>query len=168
MIIYHPAYDLNHCVFRLISLLFAIKEHTINWDTLQILDFYYVFPNLLADIRLPRNAIATKKTLKNLPKPYESLQNPKRLMFSLKTIQNAAARALIAKGLIDKKFYLKNTIRLYTKRVPETLYEHIAKNYKIETLWFQLLVKVLAEYPINGKDGLKDRTRLLEFHYDTN
>lgn len=168
MIIYHPAYDINHCAFRFITLLSDIKEHTINWETMQILDFYYVFPHLLADIRLPRNSIATKQMLKKIPEPYESLPNPRRLMYGLKALQNEAARALVAKGLIDKDSYLKNIISLYAERVPETLYEQIVKNEKRKTRWFQLLVEVLAKYPINGKDGLKHRTQLLEFRYDTN
>jgi len=168
MIIYHPAYDLNHCAFRFITLLSDIKEHEINWESMQILDFYYVFPHLLADIRLPRNSIATIKRMEQIPKPYEALPNPRRLMFDLKSLQNEAARSLIAKGLIDKNLYLKNIIRLYAERVPETLNNQIVNNEKRKTLWYQLLVGVLAQYPINGKDGLKDRTQLLEFRYDTN
>ena len=168
MIIYHPAYDLNHCVFRFITLLYSIKDHAINWEAMQILDFYYVFPNLLADIRLPRNSIATRQMLKKIPVTYESLSNPRRLMFGLKALQNEAARALVAKGLIDKDSYLKNIIRLHAKRVPETLCEQIIKDEKRNTQWFQLLVEVLAKYPINGKDGLKHRTQLLEFRYDKN
>ena len=169
MIIYHPAYDFNHCAFRFITLLSAIKEHKINWETMQILDFYYVFPHLLADIRLPRNPIATKQKLKKIiPETYESLPNPRQQMFELKALQNETARALVAKGLIDKNLYLKNIIKLHAERVPETLHEQIIKNEKRETEWFQLLVEVLAKYPINGKNGLKHRTQLLEFRYDTN
>ena len=168
MIIYHPAGDINHCAFRFITLLSDIKEHEINWETMQILDFYYVFPHLLSDIRLPRNSIATKKMLKKIPEPYESLQNPRRLMFNLKALHNEAARALVAKGIIDKDSYLRNIIRLYAERVPETLNNQIVKNEKRKTQWYQLLVEVLAKYPIKGKDGLKDRTQLLEFRYDTN
>jgi hypothetical protein len=168
MIIYHPAYDLNHCAFRFITLLFDIKEQEVNWETMQILDFYYVFPHLLAYIRLPRNSIATKQMLKKIPEPYESLPNSRQLMFGLKALHNEAARALIAKGIIDKDSYLRNIIRLYAERVPETLNNQIVKNEKRKTQWYQLLVEVLAKYQINGKDGLKDRTQLLEFRYDTN
>lgn len=168
MIIYHPAYDLNHCAFRLITILSDIKEHEINWETMQLLDFYYVFPHLLADIRLPRNSIAARKMLEKVSAPYETLPNPRQLMFGLKALHNEAARALVAKGIIDKDSYLKNIIRLYAERVPETLNNQIVRNEKRKTLWYQLLVEVLAKCPINGKDGLKDRTQLLEFRYDSN
>jgi ABC-3C biological conflict system middle component len=168
MIIYHPAYDLNHCAFRFITLLSDIDEHQMEWETMQLLDFYYVFPHLLSDIRLPQNPVATKRTLKNIPIPYESLPNPQRLMFGLKALHNEAARALVAKGIVDKDSFLKNIIRLYAEKVPETLIDQINKNEKRNTLWYKLLVKVLAKYPINGKNGLKDRTQLMEFRYDTN
>ncbi len=168
MIIYHPTYDLNHCAFRFVTLLSSIKEHSTNRATMQILDFYYLFPHLLADIRLPRNPVATKQTLRKTPKIYESLPDPRRLMFSLKAIQNETARALIAKGLIDRNSYLKNIIKLYIERVPEILRDQIAENEKRKTLWFQFLVEVLVDHPISGKDGLKHRTQLLEFRYDAN
>ncbi len=168
MSIYHPAYDFNHCAFRFINLLSDIKEKEINWETMQILDFYYVFPHLLVDIRLPRNSIATKQMLKKIPEPYESLPNSRRLMFGLKALHNEAARALVSKGIIDKDSYLRNVIRLYAERVPENLNKQIAENENRKTQWYQLLVQVLAKCPINGKNGLKDRTQLLEFRYDTN
>ncbi len=51
-------------------------------------------------------------------------------------------------------------------KVPEVLNAQIAKNEKRNSIWYQLLVKFLAKYPINGKNGLKDRCGLMEFRYD--
>jgi hypothetical protein len=167
MLIYHPAYDFNHCIFRFITLLYDIDENQTNWETMQILDFYYVFPHLLADIRLPRNPIATKKTLALIPPPYEALPNPRRLMFELKALHQEAARALVAKGILDKDLFLKNIVRIYTDKVPEALFVQINKNDKRNTTWYKLIVKHLATYPTNGKNGLKDRTQLMEYRYDT-
>jgi hypothetical protein len=168
MIIYHPAYDLNHCAFRFITLLSDIDGNQTKWETMQILDFYYVFPHLLYDIRLPRNPIATKKTLKFIPNPYETLPNPRRLMFELRALHQEAARALVAKGILDKNLFLKNIIRLYSERIPEALRLQINNNENRNTIWYQLIVKCLAMHPINGKNGLKDRTQLMEYRYDTN
>ncbi len=117
MITYHPAYDLNHCVFRFISILSDIDGHEVKWETLQVLDFYFVFPHLLTDIRLPKNPIITKQKLNKIPIPYESLPNPQRLMFALRGLQNDATRALVVKGIIDRDLYLKNRIRLYVDKV---------------------------------------------------
>ena len=168
MIIYHPAYDFNHCVFRFITLLYDIDGNQADWETMQILDFYYVFPHLLANIKLPRNSIATKKTLSSLPLPYETLPNPRRLMFELRALHQESARALVAKGILDKDLFLRNIVRMYPERVPEALYVPINDNEKRNTSWYRLIVKFLATYPINGKNGLKDRAQLMEYRYDTN
>jgi hypothetical protein len=167
VIIYHPAYDVNHCAFRFITLLSDIDEHQTEWETLKLLDFYYVFPHLLADMRLPQNPIATKQSLKNIAKQYESLPEPRRLLFGLRELHNTTVRGLVAKGIADKNLYLKNIIKLYTDRIPEILNNQIDKNEKRDSRWYKLIVKVLAKYPVNGKDGLKDRTQLMEFRYDT-
>lgn len=166
MIIYHPAYDINHCAFRFINLLFDIKHNQLEWEKLQILDFYYVFPHLLADIRLPRNQVATKGSLKSISASYESLPNPRRLMFGLKALHNETARALVAKGIFAKELYLKNIIKLSIQKIPGNLICRIEENMKRNTHWYKVLVSVLAEYELNGKDGLKDRTQLMEFRYD--
>jgi len=168
MIIYHPAYDLNHCAYRFITLLSDIDGNNTEWDTLQLLDFYYVFPHFLAEMRLPKNPIATRNQLNKISGPYETLPNPKRLIFELSTLHKEAARALVAKGILDKDLFLKNIITLYTEKVPESLKLHMSKDEKRNTFWYHLLVKVLAKYPINGKNGLKDRTQLMEYRYDTN
>lgn len=168
MIIYHPAYDINHCAFRFITMLSDIDDHQIEWESMQILDFYYIFPHLLHQIRIPQNPIVTKQALKNIPQPYESLPNSRRLMFGLKTLHNEAARSLVAKGILNKDLYLRNILQMYAERVPDSLHEEIVKNKKRSTQWYQLLVKILAKYPVNGKNGLKDRTQLMEFRYDTN
>jgi len=99
MIIYHPAYDLNHCAYRFITLLSDIDGNKTEWDTLQLLDFYYVFPHFLSEIRLPKNPIATKNKLKKISGPYETLPNPQRLMFELSALHKETARALVAKGI---------------------------------------------------------------------
>ncbi len=166
MIIYHPARDINHCAFRFINLLFDIEPNQLEWEKLQILDFYYVFPHLLGNIRLPRNSIATKKNLQNIPHTYESLPNPRRLMFSLRALHNETARALVAKGIFEKELYLKNIITLDTLKIPFNLLRRIEKNPKRNTQWYKLLIESLAEYPLDGKNGLKNRTNLMEFRYD--
>jgi hypothetical protein len=56
---------------------------------------------------------------------------------------------------------------LHPDKVPEVLKDKIYENLKRDTQWYQLIVKVLAKHPVNGKNGLKDRTQLMEFRYDT-
>ena len=44
MIIYNPAFDIYHCVYRMISILSNLVNEKIEVDKLRILDFYMVFP----------------------------------------------------------------------------------------------------------------------------
>ncbi len=165
MIIYHPAYDINHCAFRFINLLSDIETHQLEWEKLQILDFYYVFPHFLMNISLPRNQVATKQSL-NISVPYESLPDSRRLMFGLKALHNETARAMIAKGLFDKDLYLKNIIKLDINKIPEKLIFKINNNEKRKTQWYKLIVQVLGNCNLSGKNGLKNRTQLMEYNYD--
>ena len=166
MIVYHPAYDINHCAFRFISLLSDVENYEMNWDSLKILDFYYVFPHLLEQVRLPKNLIANKNTLSRIPLSYETLPNPQRLMFGLSALHNEAARALIARRLIDKDLFLKNIVKLDIYHLPASLAEVIISSQQRKTVWYSLLVNVLAQYPTEGNNGLKSRTNLMEYRYD--
>jgi len=47
MIIYHPAYDVNHCSYRILNILYAAKDNKVHCDMLKIVNFYYVYPHLL-------------------------------------------------------------------------------------------------------------------------
>ncbi|HGA8765958.1 TPA: ABC-three component system middle component 5, partial [Salmonella enterica subsp. enterica serovar Virchow] len=47
MLIYHPAYDAYHCLFRMIALIDHVNE--IEVDKARILDFYLIFPALVSE-----------------------------------------------------------------------------------------------------------------------
>ncbi|MBF0408966.1 MAG: hypothetical protein HQM10_16585 [Candidatus Riflebacteria bacterium] len=166
MITYHPARDVNHCAFRLISLLRDIEQNKTDWERLKLLDFYFLFPHFLVDITLPRNPILTKKELQKIEKPYEAITNPRKMLFELRALHNAAIRGLVAKGIINKELFLKNIIKLEIGKLPEKLIGRIEENEKRATQWYRLIVNFLSKFPFNGKDGLKERSGLLEFRYD--
>ncbi len=167
MIIYHPANDINHCAFRLVTLLSDIPGNMTAFERLKILDFYYLFPHFLVDVKLPRNPIISKQALKKIERPYESLPSPRRLMFQLKSFHSSATRSLVAKGIIDKEHYLRSIIKLDTNRIPNTLLTKIREDQKRVTQWYKLLTEFFISYPLDGKDGLKGRTQLVEYRYDT-
>lgn len=166
MIIYNPAYDINHCAFRLISLLLDVKDNQLEWDKLKILDFYYLFPHFMHDKQLPRNKVASKAVLKKMSKPYETLPEPKRLFFSLKNIHNETVHALVGKQIFDKDSFTKNLIQLGKERVPDLLIRQIEQSQRRKTNWYRLITEVLSKQPLKGKTGLKARTNLMEFRYD--
>ena len=52
MLIYNPAYDIYHTMYRILLLSSRIVN-SIEIDKLKILDFYYVYPTELLDIKKP-------------------------------------------------------------------------------------------------------------------
>ena len=53
MLIYHPAFDAYHCVYRMTMLTQKVKE--LEYSKLRILDFYLCFPAEIAKIELPKD-----------------------------------------------------------------------------------------------------------------
>ncbi|MFM9745688.1 ABC-three component system middle component 5, partial [Streptomyces brasiliscabiei] len=47
MLMYHPAQDVNHCVFRLLLILEHTEHEKLNTDVYRLIDFYTLFPSLL-------------------------------------------------------------------------------------------------------------------------
>lgn len=167
MIVYHPAYDINHCAFRFILILNDVENKQLVFEALEIIDFFFVFPHLISEIKIPRNKILNKNTLSELPKPYENLNSTKRLMFNLKNLHKEVIYSLIAKGIIDKDLYLNRLISLDFDKVPEIIKEEIYNCEERKTLWYKFLIDILSKYPVDGIDGLKHRTNLMEYRYDT-
>jgi len=55
MLIYHPAFDLYNCAFRMLQLMISIKQNEVELDKLRIWDFYLTFPNEARKISYPRD-----------------------------------------------------------------------------------------------------------------
>ena len=75
MLIYHPALDAYHCVFRVLALLSECKE--MEKDRLQILDFVLCFPSVVSAFRLPPGSTAAKKAVATSDSPYRAPINAK-------------------------------------------------------------------------------------------
>lgn len=99
MLIYHPAYDAYHCIFRMISLIDHVNEVEI--DKARILDFYLTFPSLVSEIRMPNNYKRVKKEAKKYSNLYRKPINTASTFRDMHEIQMAAIRCLAATGLIE-------------------------------------------------------------------
>jgi len=102
MLIYHPVYDVNHCLYRMLLILENSTQDDFDWDTLKLLDFYTLFPQLLKNIKpMPVSLRAFSKVIKQIPDAYEALPNAKRILFDLGNLQNTAMMNLLAKEFVD-------------------------------------------------------------------
>lgn len=165
MLIYHPAFDLSHGMFRMLRLLEVNPERQMKWDTFRILDLYYLFPHLLKDARLPRNMAKRKREFGKLGSKYTRVPTPQMFIHQLLGIHESIARSLAAKGFIETARF-DDGLLLRTDRVtPPELIRMFAEATDDATLVSMLAVE-MAAIPLMGDGGLKHRTGLLEYRYD--
>lgn len=166
MLIYNQAYDLYHTIFRMVLITSKISK-PIEIDKLRILDFYFVYPTELLDIRKPIWFRKYEKFLKPEINKYDKIRDPKRVFYRMNTIQSQAIKILVAYGHFENDAFEKGAVIKTNKTLPEELSNKIeeanAKNFNI----ISLLAGPLSDIDLYGHLGLKERTGLIEFRYDT-
>ncbi|MDB5600837.1 MAG: hypothetical protein JWN71_2881 [Xanthobacteraceae bacterium] len=165
MLVYHPALDVNHGMFRMLRLLEINPLHTLQWDTFRILDFYYLFPHLLKDASLPSKMTKIKNELAKLGSQYTRVPTPKVFIQQILGIHESVARSLIGKGFIDATSFEDKHLKRTPQSLPPDLMTAFAAASNDEQLVTMLAVEIAA-IPLSGPRGLKQRTGLLEHRYD--
>lgn len=166
MLIYHPAFDLYACVFRILQLLEVMDQDSIELERIRIWDFYLTFPNEARKIKFPLQLAELKKVFKEKePNPYEDLIDPKRILQRMKSYQMAALKCLVSYGLIHGELLTKKIIKRTEKSLPEEFIKEFL-NISTERRNIIKLVIGFAELPLYGSVGLKQRSGLLDFKYD--
>lgn len=166
MLVYHPAFDIYNCVFRLLQLLTSMKQDEVELDRLRIWDFYLTFPNEARKISYPKDLSELKRIFKSKNEnPYEDLIDPKRIIERMKPYQMSAFRCIASYGLIDSKLLSKSRIARTEKKIPKELLDKFSE-LTVEKSNIIKLITGFKELPLYGKTGLKFRTGLIEFKYD--
>jgi len=165
MLIYHPAFDAYHCVFRMLLMIESLPETEI--DMLRLCDFYLVFPSEIERIRLPASLSHGRKIAKSLSNVYRNPINASQVFREMSEIQLSALRSIAASGLIDVDCYERGIIRkLNTKKIPEDIVSKILNYLQKNLELTEFIFDSLSKLPLRGLDGLKHRTGLLEYKYD--
>jgi len=166
MLVYHPAFDLYNCIFRMLQLLKYSKEDEVQLEKLRIWDFYLTFPSQVSDIVFPAHFFKLKQVFKDKHNPYEELSNPKQIFERMKSFQLTALKCLASYGFIDTKLLAKNIIKKTDKELPELLEKQL-ENLSVEkSNIIKLVTGPFYELPLYGQKGLKARTGLIEYKYD--
>lgn len=167
MLNYHPVGDLYHCIYRLLLLTAKSKREELEWDRLRLMDFYFLFPHLLANYTLSQEYRPYKKIFSAIKKPYEETAAPARLYFQLGLIQENAIRSMIAKGYFDRETFITQSLIRPTGAIPEKLAELIKNDPKTSCEWFEPFLHVFLNTPLLGQNGVKSRSGVMEYRYDT-
>ena len=91
MLLYHPSLDLNHATYRIISILEHLDDNELSKKMLHLIGFYYLFPSLLKEIeKWPRKGTKSRKIVNSISSEYETMNNPIRVFFEIRELQEQA------------------------------------------------------------------------------
>jgi hypothetical protein len=172
MIIYNQAFDLYHCIFRVLNLLSKFDETAnIEVDRLRIWDFYLLFPQKIYDIRLPQSEAYDIRKIRNRfikksKNPYEHVPESRKLFEKLRPYQNSALSSIASYGIISKENLALNRITITDKNLLSRYVENLEKISPKQKNTIALLTSHFYQMSLFGSDGLKNRTNLLECKYD--
>lgn len=166
MLVYHPVFDIYHGVFRILQLLTKLPEAEIEIEQIRILDFYLLFPDQIANIRFPRDAVKYKKYLKKERKRYSKMNDPLAIYVRVEPYQIAALKYLASHNLIDADLLKKKKVRRTNKPINQDLMTAIDVSNEANQINLELLTGPLREIGLYGPNGLKARSKLSEYKYD--
>ena len=163
MIIYHPFKDANHCLYRIISLLYKNSKE-INEAQINFMDFYYLFPSQLKRINgWPRSNSKLAADIKNIDDTYETIENPRRVFFELSIIRRNTLAHLYSKEIISIS---ESKLILNEEKVPQELLNKLQDDTFRKGFEYSIITKEIPKLKIKGKNGLKAKTNLMEYRYD--
>lgn len=167
MLIYHPAFDLYNCIFRMLQLLTFMKENEIEVDRLRLWDFYLTFPGEVRKIQFPKDLLELRKVFKNSEiNPYEDLLDAKKIIDRMKPYQLTALKSIASYEFISSDSLAKGVVKKVSMdKVPSELQKVILTDDTEKTNILKL-VTGFRDLPLFGAGGLKARTGLIEFNYD--
>ncbi len=165
MLIYNPTYDVYHGVFRVLRILETLEIKPYRIEFIRIADFYFLFPQLFSEIRMPNKYRKLKKQMADSKNNYNEVPNHKGLLRELLKCQLMAIKSVAGAGLIDKDNFQKGIVIRSSKELPEKLFELIDLD-KEHRGYINDVILALSEITLQGPNGLKARTNLMEFRYD--
>jgi len=166
MLVYHQAFDLYHCIFRMFQLLISLPPKQYEVDRIKIYDFFLLFPHYIKNTRFPVAARKYRSYFSKLGNKYDTVDIPNQLFLRLNSYQTAALRSLASYEFINAELLKKNKIKLTDREIPEKLKMALASanDHNEETIY--LLKEIFTNIPLYGPGGLKDRSGLMEYKFD--
>ena len=135
---------------------------------LRILDFYFVFPSLIAKINFPQELRGWRSRLKRPHNPYHVSCNAHLIFQQVRPVQESAIRLLSAQGMAKIVDSGVVSLSILPDRIPRVVADLIGDRNKDESEapLVEFLAVHLAKLPLTGPRGLKARTGLMEARYD--
>lgn len=166
---YEPAFDPLHSMFRALRLREGLRTpFRLPRDLFRMLDFYLLFPASLEGVRfrpehrrLKRQAAATKRPPSYGPQPEDGV-----LFERMRPFQDAALDTLALQEFFSNEALDEGWVEPTDKPESPELAERVQAANRAEESLLEALRTIATDYRLEGVNGLKDRTRLLEHRYD--
>lgn len=167
MIVYHAAFDMYNCMFRLLLILSRIKVEEVEMEKMLIWDYYVTFPNRVSQISFPQDLKSQyTKIFKEKKNLYDEVLDDVKVFSRMRSYQTEALRCLAAYGLIDSDQLLKSRIKRTDKPLPSALQERINEVPNRLRNVITLIEGPFTDLPLYGAKGFKFRTKLIDYKYD--
>jgi hypothetical protein len=167
-LVFQPALDPYHAMFRLFRLLAILKETAVSRDHIRILDFYLLFPFLISAIRLSREDQHFKKLARKYAnlKPYGQQPEGSLLFARMEAMQDAALDTLAFNSFLEKEALAADRVVSTNKMLPKEVSQRVIDLNLQQADLLEFLHSLAKDYPVLGENGLKARTGLKEYRYD--
>ncbi len=153
MIIYHKALDPYHCYYRFLFYSHFLNNKSIEFDKLRLMDFYYLFPSFLPDLRRKNS----KKII--VPEQFENLELKIQIFFNLLPIQKQAVGYLLAQGYFNLNNYLDDNEIVLKKEIEPEILNLFLKEKIGKEIWIDLFFKYFKKYKL---DKIKKLSKLMD------
>ena len=170
MITYQPAFDPYHAAFRVLRLSSLLSEcEPIERDRFRILDFLLAFPFFIEQVKLKsedRRFRAVSKKYHYLI-PFADLPERSVLFQYMELPHRSAVDTFLRVGILSED--VQNG-RISIKKSPDfslELNQRIQELNDSQSDLMDVLRSFCCDYEFLGSDGLKARTGLMEFRYDS-
>jgi hypothetical protein len=135
----------------------------------RILDFYLLFPFRIQNMTLLSEDKAWRGVSKryDVKRPYGELPDDASVFSKMEPFQRAAATSLATAGVLSKDAWSDNEVEFNNIELPMDLKARCDDlNASMQDV-IEILCTIKDRYPLLGRNGLKDRSGLLEFRYDS-
>ena len=168
---YVAAYDPYHAVFRILVMMSLEDGLAVDVEAARILDFYICYPWLVGGFKAAKDVAGQIKATnavkrKNAPSAYQVAPDPGLIFKRMRPSQLAAVSSLASKGLVDRDSLALGLLRRTPKLVPQKLSEAVSRERADKPELYTFIGSIL-NMPLKGVAGLKSRSGLEEFRYDT-
>jgi hypothetical protein len=99
--------------------------------------------------------------------PYGAMPDDNSIFARMELFQRAAAISLVQSGHLSAEAWETDEVAFTTLQLPTLLAARCTTlNVRMADI-MNILCQIQARYTLGGRDGLKDRTGLLEYRYDS-